>query len=266
MIKKWILFLLTAYGVLLTTLYAYECYLIAHPFITSGEQVPHELRRGIFRTYQFNPKVSPPAAVILFGSGDGGWGTWEETVSHALQHAGYEVVGIDSAKYAATDYNLDILQSDERAIAAAALAPFGNTPPPLIIGGWSMGAAQAIAAAGGPHPPDRMTGVLIAAPLSRGRYGLRLSDRMNVLPTGDGTFAVADFARGMDHLRVAQWHAASDSIDSRDWLRDLIGEHREYDLPNAGHEFGRPDFLQRFVESAGWVVHGSAPKTVPGKP
>jgi hypothetical protein len=34
------------------------------------------LRRGAFPTYAFVPSV-PPKAIILFGSGDGGWGQIE---------------------------------------------------------------------------------------------------------------------------------------------------------------------------------------------
>ena len=197
-----------------------------------------------------------PRALIIFGSGDSGWGYWEETVSEDLCSHGYEVVGIDSADYASTDYDLATLQADFDQIAEKALAPYGDNPPPLLEGGWSMGAAQAIAIAGGPNPPRNLKGLILASALSRGRYGLRDEDKANILPTGPGTFAVKDFAPSFDRLRVAQWHGAEDTIDSCAWLNDLHAEHREYDLPDAGHTYNEccETFRAQFVESVSWVL------------
>ncbi len=45
-------------------------------------------------------------------------------------------------------------------IATTIRARYADNNPPVIIGGYSMGAAQAIAAAGGPHPPAGLVGVL----------------------------------------------------------------------------------------------------------
>ena len=200
-----------------------------------------------------------PLAVIIFGSGDSGWGYFEETLSENLCSHGYEVVGIDSADYASTDYDLPTLQSDFDQIAAAALAPYGKNPPPLLEGGWSMGAGQAIAIAGGPNPPPNLKGLILASALSRGRYGLREQDRANILPTGPGTFAVKDFAPSFDHLRVAQWHGAEDDIDSTAWLGDLHAVHREYDLPDAGHTYNDccEMFQDQFIQSVDWVLRPS---------
>ena len=166
--------------------------------------------------------------------------------------------------YAQTDYSLDTLQADFSAIAQKAQALFGAHPPPLIIGGYSMGAAQAIAAAGGPHPPQGLIGLLLIDPLSRGRYGLRTSDQMDVLPTGPGTFSVDSFCKTMGSSRVVQWHAADDSIDSRAWLDFLTAQHKEFNFPNTGHDYDtdRADFIHRLVESAEWILHPTSDGTV----
>ena len=63
--------------------------------------------------------------------------------------------GFDCGVYAKADYSLDILQSDMNAIAQSSLGRYGDHPPPLILGGWSMGAEQSVAAAGG-HTPRRI--------------------------------------------------------------------------------------------------------------
>ena len=118
-----------------------------------------------------------------------------------------------------------------------------------------MGAAQAIAAAGGPHPPQGLAGLLLLDPCSRGRYGLRLSDQSDVLPTGPGTFSVEEFAKTMGNLHIVQWHAAQDSIDSRTWLDSLTAPHKEFDFSKTGHYYDndRADFLNQLVNCVPWI-------------
>lgn len=256
MLKKVLLVFLCLDLLGLAGLFLRQSYLRAHPPRTHAKEVKLHLQRGAFTVFDFVPKTPRPRALIIFGSGDGGWGGWEETVSETLRKNGYQVIGIDSADYARTDYDLPTLQSDFRQIADKFLAPYGSNPPPLLEGGWSMGAAQAIAVAGGPNPPRNLKGLILASPLSRGRYGLRVSDQMNVLPTGPGTFAVRDFAPSMNHLRIAQWHALNDVIDSRAWLQDLKDPHREYDLPHAGHNYNQASesFLHDLLNSLQWIL------------
>jgi hypothetical protein len=217
-----------------------------------------QLRNRPFTVYEYPAAKSPPLAVVLFGSGDGGWSGWEDNVSHALQSKGFTVLGINSADYAKTDYDLATLQADDNTIAQSVLSKY-SVPPPLIVGGWSMGAAQAIAVAGGPNPPRGIVGLLIASALSRGRYGLRVSDQADILPTGPGTFAVADFTPGLNGLRIVQWHGAGDTIDSTAWLANLRTPHREMDFPNADHYFNGPNpyFVRQFAESALWILNSS---------
>jgi len=259
-IKKLLLLLLCLVAVVLAGICIKEYAWLIFPFQSTGKAVTVDLQRGHFTVYEFPARDSPPRALILFGSGDGGWTAWEESVAHALQAQGYTVVGIDSANYARTDYDLATLQADFNTIARRELAAYQPSPPPLILAGWSMGAGQAIAVAGGPNPPPRLVGLALISPLSRGRYGLRLLDRLNALPTGPGTFAVEDFISNLDSLRIAQWHAANDTIDSRAWLSDLKAVHHEYDFPNAGHEYGgpSPDFLHQLTDSVSWILKPSA--------
>ena len=120
-----------------------------------------------------------------------------------------------------------------------------------------MGAAQAIAVGGGPNPPHGLAGLLVVDPCSRGRYGLRLSDRTDFLPTGDNTFGVEDFGNTLGNLRVVQWHADDDTIDSRAWLATLQAPHKEIDFAQTGHYYseGREEFLRKLVASVPWILH-----------
>ncbi len=245
------------YAVVLAAIIACVAAQIVAPSGSVGKPLSIELSRGVFPVRDFQPsKASDVRAIILFGSGDGGWSGFEEAISRALRKHGYEVIGIDSKDYASTDYDLAILQADFTRIAQTAQAPYGNHPPPVILGGWSMGAAQAIAGAGGPNPPPGLVGLLVLDPCSRGRYGLRLSDQSDLLPTGPGTFSMEEFTKTMGNLHVVQWHAAQDSIDSRTWLDSLTAPHKEFDFAKTGHYYNndRADFLSQLVDSIPWIL------------
>ena len=253
MLKKASLFF---YALVMTTVVAWKYVEIEASYHSTGKVVPIELSRGRFELLEFPSKKATTRAIILFGSGDGGWSGFEEEISIALQQHGYDVIGIDSFNFAATDYDLATLQADYGKIAEKAEAKFGNDPRPLIIGGWSMGAEQAVAAGGGPNPPRRLAGLLLLDPCGRGRYGVRLSDRINMLPTGPGTFSMDEFNRTMGGRHIVQWHAQNDPIDSRQWLTGLTAPHREYDFENTGHYYNndREFFLNRLVGSIPWIL------------
>jgi hypothetical protein len=253
MFKKAFLLLVAAWGAFVIWQLAFSRDLSP----THGEKLTVQLKRGPFTVYKFESKQPSTVAIILFGSGDGGWSTFEEAIGQACQKQGYEMIGIDSRKYADTDYDAETLQSDFQTIAETARKSFPQNPPPLIIGGYSMGAAQAAAAAGGPHPPARLTGLLVVDMLARGRYGLRTADEMNVLPTGPGTFGVADFSDAVKPLRIVQWHAERDGIDSTEWLNTLEAPHRKLVYPGVGHGYEQDDrkpFLDQLMASIGWIL------------
>jgi hypothetical protein len=235
-------------------------------FHTHGKKVILQLSRSNLEVLEFLPKKSPPLVILLFASGDGGWRHLEEAISHGLQKHGCEVIGIDSTLYARTDYDLATLQADFGKIARSVEQEYGDHPLPLLVGGYSMGAAQAIAVAGGPNPPAGLVGLLLIDPLSRGRYGLREEDKINVLPRGPGTFSVAEFSRTMGH-RILQWHAANDSIDSRAWLADLTVPHQECDFPGTGHCYrdDRRRFVGELNDSVDWLLKPDAVEKVVAK-
>src|SRR4051812_3913152 len=57
------------------------------------------LKRGPFGTYHFVP-AGAARALVLFGSGDGGWGLLENRVCSILAAQSIYTVGIDCNKYA----------------------------------------------------------------------------------------------------------------------------------------------------------------------
>jgi phosphatidylglycerol lysyltransferase len=214
------------------------------------------LRRGAFPTYHFVPAGSPKAIIIL-GSGDGGWSPIENRVCSFLQQSGFYTVGIDFRKYAASDYDLNILVSDFTVIAAVAATRAGNPDLPVIYAGWSVGAVQAVAACGDVDwRSPRLAGLVLMSMDQRGRYGLGLPELIGLEPQGEGTFGVADFTAAVANLRVAQISAVGDWMNNTDWMKTLKTPHRLYQLEHSNHDFnGVDDALQRdLLDGINWVL------------
>ena len=231
----------------------------------SGEKIRVNLDRGSFEVLRYPAKLdnagASPKALILFGTGSGGWSYWEEAVSCKLQSDGYEVLGIDFALYSQSDYDLNILENDYQKIVQEGLKESGNHPLPVILGGWSTGAEQSVAVAGGPHPPPGLAGLLLVSPGSEGGYGSYATNYVYWNAPTAKIFKLADFAPKLVRLRVAQWHAQLDPLDSRAWLDSLATTHREFDFDHALHDYRGAchAFLVRLSKSVSWILTGDAP-------
>jgi hypothetical protein len=75
----------------------------------------------------------------------------------------------------------------------------------------------------------------------RGRYGLRLPERVGLEPEGDGTFGVADFTAPVADLRVTQFEATGDWMSNTNWIKELQSAHRLFELDNSNHDFNGVD-------------------------
>ena len=224
------------------------------------------LTRGPFTLRAYSPgRGIVPKALIIFGSGDGGWRKiWEDRVAAFLASRGYGIAGVDFKAYSATDYSREILGKDTLLIAAALRKRLGAPDAPLVIAGFSMGAIQAVPAAAyvvrhNLVHSQKLVGLLICASGERGRYGLRTADTLDVVPTGPNTFAITDFSQALDGLRVAQFHGEGDVLSSTAWLDQLTAPHRLWQLPNGFHSFsGASDkFLDQLSEGLSWLLGGS---------
>jgi phosphatidylglycerol lysyltransferase len=213
------------------------------------------LKRGAFGTYHFAP-TGATRALVLFASGDGGWGHLENRVCTLLASQGIYAVGIDCNKYAETDYDSVTLVTDFVAITKDASARTKNPDLPVIYGGWSMGAVQAVAAAGDESRPRNLLGLVLLSMDKRGRYGLRLPERVGLEPEGEGTFGVADFTAQVANLRVVQFEAAGDWMNNTDWIKGLQSPHRLFELENSNHDFNGADetFEHDLLDGINWIL------------
>ncbi|WAC18595.1 phosphatidylglycerol lysyltransferase domain-containing protein [Luteolibacter sp. SL250] len=212
-----------------------------------------ELSRGAGHVHLYR-QTERPTAVIVFASGDGGWTNWEDEVANWLADAGWWVAGLNCGNYAESPYDGDLLAEDFQRLAKSANAPAGT---PLFYGGWSMGAVQAVAAAGNERPPE-LKGLLLLSCGARGRYGLELKDKLGVAPTGAGTFGLTDFSDRMPGLRIAQFQGGADFISSTAWIQSLpqTAAHTAlYEMPRYNHGFDGPDpkFRPSLLRGMGWL-------------
>lgn len=217
----------------------------------SSETKSLDLARGPGKAHLYR-HGEVPKAVIVFASGDGGWTDWENQMADWLADAGWWVAGLNCRAYAQSDYDADLLSEDFQILAKSLDAPPGT---PVFYGGWSMGATQAVAAAGTSRPPE-LKGLLLMSCGARGRYGLRLKDELGISPSGEGTFGLNEFNDSLDGLRIAQFHGSADFISSTAWIRSLEQTTALYELPSYNHGFDGPDvsFRPHLLKGLGWLL------------
>ena len=226
------------------------------------ETIVLKFTRGDFSVRIYDPKVpvgGEPKGTMVFGSGDGGWKTWEELSCRSLALRGWRVIGWDCRKYATDElgpYDAEVLGKDLQRMASRS-----GGGGPLIYGGYSTGAEQAVAGAawalshkesGSFAVPQ---GLLLVAPGERGRYGITQSDLIGLTPRGDGSFSLADLAPMLGTLPVIQIHGTLDPLDSTSWLSLLKGPHRLIEIKGGGHFFGNadPGFQETLGNAAQWL-------------
>ena len=227
---------------------------------------PLALERGAFEVAWYLPADGQPVrGFFVLGSGDGGWSYWETRMARHLVQNGWAVAGVDFASYAATDYKQVILAADLARLVTELGRRTGlpvDGQLPVVYGGWSMGAEQSLpAAAVRAMRPPGLCGLLLVAPGPRGRYGLRMADKLGITPTGKGTFGLADFAPKLRGLKLAQLHAGLDLLDSIDWHEGLAINLRLWTYPRSFHDFSNAsdDFLALTDEALDWLVTKPAP-------
>jgi lysylphosphatidylglycerol synthetase-like protein (DUF2156 family) len=214
------------------------------------------LTRGDFDIRLYPTPGGDPRALVVFGSGDGGWSAWEHVIATWLQEANVAVVAFDLEKYSATDFDQPTIAKDMAAAAAFAAERLNAKGVPVLYGGWSMGAAQAIAAAKGTNRPPELAGLLMMSLDGRGRYGVRASDLIGITPTGPGTFDLNEFNPDLKDIRVVQYHGTADFMAQTTWIRLLKSPHQLYLLKGMNHGFDGlgPEFQSVLLQGVAWAL------------
>jgi len=227
--------------------------------------VPVTLTRGDFDVRLYPAPGGDPRALIIFGSGDGGWSAWEHVIATWLQEAHLAVAAFDFEKYSATDFDQLAIAKDMASVASFAAERLNAKGLPVLYGGWSMGAAQAVAAVRGTNRPPELAGLLLMSLDSRGRYGVRAPDLVGITPTGPGTFGLNEFNTDLKNLRVVQYHGTADFMAQTTWIRLLKSPHQLYLLKGMNHGFDGlvPEFRPVLLQGVSWALGDDSAAAAP---
>jgi hypothetical protein len=231
--------------------------LLPRNFAGSGEVLPLDLSSGKFQVLYYC-QAEKPRGIVILGTGDGGWSYWEENTARSLIGKGFAVGGWDCRKFADTRVydQAKLAEGFAAAVEAVRERSDADDDVPIWYGGWSTGAEQSVAAAAVEDRPEHLTGLLLAAPGSHGRYGITTADLLGATPSGPNAFALADHAPKIRGLRVAQFVAGLDPMDDVDWLKKLTVPYREIELPRTLHDMGGagPFFQEKVEEAIKWTL------------
>jgi hypothetical protein len=114
-----------------------------------------------------------------------------------------------------------------------------------------------VAAATDASRPTHLSGLLLAAPGERGRYGITTSDLLGKTPQGPNTFALADLGKELRGLPVAQFSAGLDPLDNTSWLDAYTGPKKIYHMSGMLHDMGGagPAFQSKLDEALSWTLN-----------
>lgn len=230
---------------------------VPHNGVTKGKLLTLRLEGGAQKMPYFC-KVRTPRGIVILGTGDGGWSDWEENTAKHLESEGYAVGGWDCRKFAASrkygyaqlcaGYLAAVDLVRKRSHAALAV--------PVWYGGWSTGAEQSLAAATAENRPGSLAGLLLAAPGSRGRFGLTASDLLGQTPTDPDSFSLAELSQKLRGLPVAEFAAGLDPLGDTAWLAGYSGPKKISDLPGLFHDLGGAGevFLAKLDAAMAWTL------------
>ena len=203
---------------------------------------------------------------VLFLPGDGGWRGAAITMASAVASWGYETYGFDTRKYLETfsqnGLTLSRTQMGDDLRSLVGELP-GGAHRPVIIVGWSQGAAMAVAAASGYPAHGRIKGIItLGLPESAvlgwdWRATLALIARRE---PNQPTFAVKPLLPSLTPVPLWMIHGAHDEYTSPEVERALFqsaSEPKRYaEVPDADHRFGgHEDELHRSLKAGlAWIA------------
>ena len=230
----------------------------------TAEVLPLALTSGPFQTNYY--AADDPKGILIVATGDGGWSQqWEEPVALHAAAVGYAVGGWDCRKFAdSRRFNQAQLAAAFNAAVEAVRQRAGLAEDcPVWFTGWSTGAEWAVAAAATPERHPHLIGILAAAPGERSRYGISSSDLLGLPSTGPDSFALVDLAPALQGVRIVQFSAGLDPLDSATWL-DALGPqspHKLIRIPGVPHDMGQAGarFLAELDMAIQWMMDARVP-------
>jgi len=225
----------------------------------------------------------PPATgvpLVLYASGDGGWFGAAVDMFHTIAAAGYPTVGLSSRSFLRLERPREapldetLLATDYRAILDEARTDLHLQPDtPVILTGWSRGAAFAVIAAARLTSVTAVDGI-IAIGLDDGedlKVNAAASDEDDDADGDDvatasaprSPFETYSLLRALDPLRVAVIQATHDGYLPAARARELFGSdtgaRRLLTVEARNHRFsgGRDAFQAALLDALAWTAQGT---------
>jgi hypothetical protein len=217
----------------------------------------------------------PHAPIVLYASGDGGWFGTAVDMFHQLARAGYPVVGFSSRAFLKIQrphgglVNAAQLAVDYDAIVAHARATLHlGDASPVVLTGWSRGAAFSVLAASAPAARGHVAGI-IAIGLDAGEdlaappYAEATDDDRDGQPGGtDRKWRFDNYATigRLGPLACAVIQASHDNYLPASAARRLFGpdtdRRRLYAIDAKNHRFtgGKAAFDAALLDALHWIT------------
>ena len=252
--------------------------------LSTGAPLPHDVREraveisvhgGSLTLHLAEPQTqaSSSTPLVLYASGDGGWFGAAVGMFHTLASSVYPTVGFSSKELMRIEHKrsrpLGVAQLAEgyQQIIDAACAELRLPPQtPVVLTGWSRGAALAVLVAGRFEADSRVVGLVA--------IGLAADEHLDIDgDTDDDEGVVSDPAHApsialypllskLPPRRVVVVQASGDGYLPAARARDLFGADlatkRLVAIDARNHRFsgGESAFAAALIEAVGWVASG----------
>lgn len=212
------------------------------------------------------PGTPVTGVTVLFLPGDGGWRGSAITMASTIASWGYATYGFDTKKYLETfsqnGLKLSRNQMAEDLRTLVSELP-GGARQPVVIVGWSQGAAMAVAAVSGYPARARIHGIITLGLPELAVLGWDWKSTLATLARREPnqpTFAVKPLIPNVVPTPLWMIHGANDEYTSLEVERALFhsaGEPKRYaEIDGADHRFsGHEDELYRSLKAGlAWIA------------
>lgn len=237
------------------------------PMLLSGAEIslPIVVRNKTQILSHLTPS-HPSNATAVFLPGDGGWRGAAVNMGLTIASWGYEVYGFDTKKYleAFSQNGLKLTREevtgDMRSLAAKVEAATGK---PVILVGWSQGAAMAVAAVAGDHGSHVVRGVVTLGLPETAVLGWDWKATLAVIGKREPdqpTFAIKSLLETPSQTPIYMIYGTADEYTSQEAARSLFRAAAQpkqlQEIEGANHRFDGhlPELYHSLKGAMAWLL------------
>jgi hypothetical protein len=215
--------------------------------------------------------ASALAPLVVYASGDGGWFGAAIDMYEGIVKAGYPTAGFSARSYlgllshTADPLSTKQLASDYEEIIRQSSTALGVDPSlPVVLTGWSRGAAFSLLAASEPEVQPHVEGVIAIGLPSKEELNIRRRGKDILVANHQSyprqiIFETFDLISELGPMKVSLIQSTRDDFLPAEAARALFGPdssvHRFYAVEARNHRFsgGTEAFRHSLVESLSWI-------------